>query len=419
MKKIAFFGLPGLIFIAALLFIYQLQSQKVMGGQHTVRVGILHSLSGVMARSEQPIVDVVLMAIEEINAKGGVLGRKIVPVIADGKSDEKVFAKEAERLIVKEKVDVVFGVWTSAARKAVKPIFEKYDHLLFYPVQYEGLEVSPNIIYLGAAPNQQIIPAVKWSFDHLGKRMFLVGSDYIFPRTANEIIRLQVQALGGEIVGEHYENLQDPDYHHAVQDIVKAKPDVIISTINGDGNIGFFKALRAAGVTPQTIPVMSFSVSKDLFTPDMTGNYAAWNYFQSLNSKQNSGFIHRLKARYGQDRQASDPVQSAYSGVFLWAKSAERANSTKPHDIQVSRKNTSIPTPGGILNVDTVTNHVWKRPRIGKINKNGEFDIVWEAPQTIHPNPFPMFKSKSEWALFLEDLYQGWGQNWSAQMATK
>lgn len=419
LKKIAFIGLPGLVFFAALVFVYQLQNQHAMVTKAPVRVGILHSLTGVMASSEQPVVDVVLMAIEEINAKGGLLGRKLKPVIADGRSDEKTFAVEAERLIVEEKVDVVFGVWTSAARKAVKPIFEKYNKLLFYPVQNEGLEASKNIIYLGAAPNQQIIPAVKWAYETLGKRMFLVGSDYIFPRTANEIIRLQMQALGGEIVGERYENLQNPDFRPAIADIVKSKPDVIINTINGDGNIDFFKALRAAGITSETIPVMSFSVSEDQIIPEMVGDYAAWNYFQSLNTRENLDFVARLKTKYGDARYASDPIQSAYSGVYLWAQAVQRGGSIRAQDVLVGLKNISLPSPGGILNFEPRINHVWKRPRVGKINSDGEFDIVWQAPQNIRPNPFPMFKSKAEWALFLEDLYQGWGQNWSAPTEAK
>ena len=226
-------------------------------------MGVLHSLSGTMAISEKSVVDATLLAIGEINEQGGLLGRKIEPVVADGKSDWPTFASEAERLIAQEEVSTVFGCWTSASRKTVKPVFEKHDHLLFYPVQYEGLEACPNIVYTGAAPNQQIIPAVRWCFEHLGRKFFLVGSDYVFPRTANEIIRDQLRSLHGEIVGEQYILLGSEDVQDAVQSIVAAKPDVILNTINGDTNVAFFRELRAAGITPEKIPTMSFSIADD------------------------------------------------------------------------------------------------------------------------------------------------------------
>jgi urea transport system substrate-binding protein len=257
----------------------------------TIKVGILHSLTGTMAGSEKEVVDATKMAIDEINSAGGLLGKKIEPVVADGRSDWPTFAREAERLITQEKVAVVFGCWTSASRKTVKPVFEKHNHLLFYPVQYEGLEQSKNIIYTGAAPNQQIIPAVKWAFDNVGKRMFLVGSDYVFPRTANEIIKEQVKSLKGEIAGEEYVLLGSNQVDAIVKKIVDTKPDVILNTINGDTNVAFFKALRAAGITPQKIPTMSFSLAEAELTAmgskELAGDYASWNYFQAIDSKQN------------------------------------------------------------------------------------------------------------------------------------
>lgn len=266
-----------------------------------IKVGVLHSLTGTMAISATSVCDATLLAIEELNAAGGVLGRRIEPVVADGKSDWPTFASEAERLITREHVAVVFGCWTSAGRKTVKPIFEKHDHLLFYPVQYEGLEQSPNIIYTGAAPNQQILPAVKWSFDHLGRRFFLVGSDYVFPRTANAIIKAQVTALGGEIVGEEYLRLGSSEAAAVVQKIVQARPTVILNTINGDSNVAFFAALRGAGITPARIPTVSFSLAegelRHMDARTMAGDYAAWNYFQSVDSPENRRFVEAFRAR--------------------------------------------------------------------------------------------------------------------------
>ncbi|MEL6546690.1 MAG: urea ABC transporter substrate-binding protein, partial [Myxococcota bacterium] len=303
-----------------------------------IKVGILHSLSGTMAISEKPVVDATLLAIEEVNEKGGVNGRKLEAVIADGKSDWPTFAKEAQRLISEENVSVIFGCWTSASRKTVKPVFERLDHLLFYPVQYEGLEQSPNIVYTGAAPNQQIIPAVKWSFDNLGKKFFLVGSDYVFPRTANAIIRDQLAALGGEIVGEEYLLLGSKDVQSVVDAVVAAKPDVILNTINGDSNVAFYKALRKAGVSPKDVPSMSFSIAEpelqSMNVSSMIGEYTAWNYFQSAKGDANASFVRKFKEKYGADRVTSDPLEAAYFGVHLWAQAAGAAKSPAPADVR-------------------------------------------------------------------------------------
>ncbi|NET72496.1 MAG: urea ABC transporter substrate-binding protein [Sphaerospermopsis sp. SIO1G2] len=297
--------------------------------QTPIKVGILHSLTGTMAISEQSVADATLMAIEEINNHGGILGKQIKPIIVDGKSDWDIFAQEAENLITNEQVVTVFGCWTSASRKTVKPIFEKYNNLLIYPVQYEGLEQSPNIVYTGAAPNQQIIPAVKWSFDNLGKKFFLVGSDYIFPRTANAIIKDQVTALNGEILGEEYIPLGDGNVELVIQEIIDTQPEIILNTINGDSNLSFFSSIRKHGITPEKIPIISFSLAepeiKKIPNQDIVGDYAVWNYFQSIDTSSNQKFIQKFKVRYGQDRVTSDPIEAGYFGVYLWAKAVEDA----------------------------------------------------------------------------------------------
>jgi urea transport system substrate-binding protein len=314
-------------------------------------------------------------------------------------------------------VAVVFGCWTSASRKTVKPVFEKHNHLLFYPVQYEGLEQSKNIIYTGAAPNQQIIPAVKWAFDNIGKRMFLVGSDYVFPRTANEIIKEQIKSLKGEIAGEEYMLLGSNSVEAAVKKIIDTKPDVILNTINGDTNVAFFKALRAAGITPQKIPTMSFSLAEAELTAmgakEMVGDYASWNYFQSIDSKQNQQFVNNFKQKYGANRVTDDPMEAGYFGVHLWALAVKEAKSTAVDAVKKALPSQSFNSPEGVVYIDADNNHTWKVARIGKIKENGQFDIVWSSENPIRPAPFPFYKQRSEWESFLDNLYNGWKQSWA------
>jgi urea transport system substrate-binding protein len=390
---------------------------SIAARQTPIRVGVLHSLTGTMAISEAAVVDATLLAIEEINQQGGLLGRPIEPVIVDGASDAATFARAAEQLIINDQVAVVFGCWTSASRKTVKPVFERYDHLLFYPVQYEGLEQSPNIVYTGAAPNQQIIPAVKWSLDNLGRRFFLVGSDYVFPRTANEIIKDQLTALNAEIVGEEYLLLGSTDVEAIIEKIITSKPDVILNTINGDSNIAFFRALRSAGIDSQTTPTVSFSIAEpELRSIDSaltTGDYAAWNYFQSVDSPENRAFVERFRARYGQDRTVSDPMEAAYAGVYLWAQAVTDAQSPAVSGVRQTIKKQSLRAPGGVMYIDPETQHTWKNVRIGQIGSDGQFVIVWNSGKPVRPVPFPLYRSASTWQDFLEQLYSGWGNSWA------
>lgn len=390
--------------------------------QHTnstrpIRVGVLHSRTGTMAISENSVLDATLLAIEELNQQGGLLGRRIEPVVVDGRSDWPTFADEAERLITTEKVSTIFGGWTSASRKTMKPVIEKYNHLLFYPVQYEGLEQSPNIVYTGAAPNQQIIPAVKWSFDRLGKRFFLVGSDYVFPRTANAIIKDQVAALQGQVLDEQYILLGSADVKDVVRKIVQAQPDVILNTINGDTNIAFFRELRAAGIRADKIPVMSFSVAENellnLNVDDVAGHYASWNYFQSLDNSLNRKFVQSFKARYGAQRVTSDPMEAAYFGVYLWAQAVKEAGSDDVNAVRKAVKDQSLNTPGGIVYVDPETLHTWKSVQIGKIKSDGQFEIVWSSEKPVRPVPYPSYRTKIAWNTFLNNLYNTWGGNWA------
>ncbi len=385
----------------------------------TVKVGVLHSLTGTMAISEKSVAEATLLAMEEINNQGGVLGRKIVPIVVDGRSDWGVFATEAERLITEEKVSVVFGCWTSASRKMVKPIFEKYNNLLFYPVQYEGMEESPNIIYTGSAPNQQIIPAVKWCCENFGKRFFLVASDYVFPRAANAIIKDQASVLGAEIVGEEYVLLGNDDVQDVVAKINDTKPDVIINTINGSTNISFFVQLVEAGITADKIPVMSFSIaeselaySKELLDA-MYGHYACWNYFQTMDSAENRKFVAEFKRKYGSERVTDCSMEAGYFGVHLWAQAAKDAKSFKPIDVARFVRTKGFAAPEGFVYIDEYNQHTWKSVSIGRVGKNGQFDVVWRAPKPIHPVPYPSYRLKEEWDLLLDELYIMWGGNWA------
>ena len=405
-----------------LLLIIIIFSVSAVGCQETgtntpIKVGVLHSLSGTMAISESSVVDSVLLAIEEINEAGGVLGRQIEPIVVDTESDWARAASEAERLITEEDVAVIFGCWTSACRKTVKPVFEEYNHLLFYPVQYEGLESSPNIVYTGAAPNQQITPAVKWSFDNLGTRFFLVGSDYVFPRTANAIIKDQVAALRGEIVGEEYIILGSQDVSAMVQKIIETKPDVILNTINGDSNVAFFDALDAAVIHAEDTPVVSFSLAEDelrsMGAGKMIGNYASWNYFQSVKNTENASFIQAFKAKYGDDRVTDDPMEAGYFGVYLWAQAVEQAGDPDVKFVQETITDQDFSAPEGVVLVDPETQHTWKVVRIGKIQADGQFEVVWTSNGPVRPIPYPVYRSQAQWDTFLNDLYTGWGNTWS------
>lgn len=408
----------GVGVFTAILFLTFLVFYPKIYVREPINVGILHSLTGTMAVSEKAVVDAIVLAIDEVNTKGGILGRKIKPIIADGCSDWVMFAREAERLVVKEKVSVVFGCWTSVSRKAVKPIFEKYNNLLIYPVPYEGLEQSPNIVYMGAVPNQQVIPTLKWCFDQGLRRFFLVGSDYVFSRAVNEIIKTQVAAFGGEVVGEEYLFLGSKNARQAVEEIIKAGPDIILNTINGDTNIAFFTELRRQGIMPEDVPTLSFSMAEEEISemgPQLVaGDYAAWSYFQSVDSKKNNAFVRAFKKRYGKDRVIDDPMEAGYCGVYLWAQAVKDAGTDDAGVVRKAIGNQSFTAPQGVIYVDPDTLHTWKTARIGRINEDGQFHIVWTSGRPIRPARYPAYKTKADWEKFLDDLYNEWGQNWAA-----
>jgi urea transport system substrate-binding protein len=383
-----------------------------------IKVGVLHSLSGTMATSTSVVVDATLFAIEEVNQAGGVLGRKIQPVVADGGSDWPTFGREAERLITEEKVCTIFGCWSSAGRKVVKAVVEAHDHLLVYPVQYEGLESSPNIVYLGAAPNQQILPAVDWAVNTLHKkRFFLVGSDYVFPRAANAIIKDHLKKLGGEVVGEEYVLIGSNNADAAIAKIVEVKPDMILNTINGDFNITFFRDLRAAGIKSAATPTLSFSVSeqglRSLGAGILAGDYSAYTYFQSIDTPENREFVKRFHDKYPQ-KVVTDPMETAYVGVKLWAAAVNECQSLEPKKICRAVLSQRIDGPGGQIRIDSDNQHAYRTPRIAQVQPDGRFQVIWSAPRPVKPEPYPASRTAEDWRAFLNDLYTGWGNRWAA-----
>jgi urea transport system substrate-binding protein len=385
-----------------------------------IRVGVLHSQSGTMSLSESPVIDATLLAIDEVNQAGGVLGRPLHPVLVDGKSDPDVFATVAEKLLAEDKVDVVFGCWTSASRKAVRPVVERNAGLLFYPVQYEGLEQSPRIVYLGPAPNQQLLPALDYLTGKLGKkRLFVVGSDYVFPRTAHAILADQVKQLPGvEVVGSAFLPLGSKDVAGAIDAIRKANPDAVVNALNGTTNYFFFKELRAAGLTPDKLPTLSVSIAENelrgLDPEEMAGSYLAASYFQTVEREEARAFLRKVRKRYGAERVTSDAMAAAYSGVHLWAQAATAAGAAHPDAVLTKLRGSSFAGPGGTVRIDPVNQHAWQPWRIGKVRADGLVDVVAASPESIGPNPFPDTRTRPEWERFLNELYIGWNGRWQA-----
>ena len=388
-----------------------------------ILVGVLHSQTGPIAVSEQAMIEAEQLAFEEINAAGGLLGRPIQWIIADGASDWPTFAREAERLISDEGVTVLFGCWTSASRKSVLPVLERSDHLLIYPMAYEGLEACPNVIYTGAAPNQQITPAVQWCQSALNaRRFFLLGSDYIWPHCVNAIISDQLMGLGVEKVAEQYVPFGSTNLKAYVQEIVDTQPDVILCSVVGDSAIAFFRELRKAGISPDDIPVITFALAEDELRStnhaDMVGHYAAWNYFQSIDSEENKRFVSAFKERYGADRVTSDVIAAAYNSVYLWANAVRESGNTDVQQVRNSLRQQSLNAPEGIIAVDPSTQHTWRPVYIGKIQADKQFEIVWTSNGSVRPVPYPITRSKRDWTAFVNDLQRRWG-GWSNTQTNK
>lgn len=371
------------------------------GDGDTVKVGLLHSLTGSMAISEKSVRDAEVLAIKEINAAGGVNGKQIEYVEEDGASEPSTFATKAEKLIDSEGVSTIFGCWTSSSRKAVKPIVEEYGSLLWYPVQYEGMESSSNIVYTGAAPNQQIVPAIDYLLDQGYKKFFLLGSDYVFPRTANMIINAQLEAKGAEAVGEEYADMDQTDFAAIISKIEAAKPDVIINTLNGTGNVSFFKQMSEKNYTSKDYMTMSFSIAEEevatIGADILKGHMVSWNYYQTTDTEKNKEFVKAYKDAYGENRVTSDPAEAAYDAVYLWKAACEKADSFEPEDVikAVESGEISFDAPEGTVTIQGDNYHLVKPVRIGQVGDDGLINEIY-ATDPVAPDPY---LSTYEWAV--------------------
>jgi len=373
----------------------------------TVKIGVLHSLSGTMAISETSLKDVVLMAAEEINAKGGVLGKKIEPVVVDPASNWDLFAEKAKQLITQDKVAVTFGCWTSVSRKSVLPVFESNNALLFYPVQYEGEEQSLNVFYTAASPNEQLVPAAEYMMSEEGggfKKFYLLGTDYVFPRTANKVLKAFLLSKGVPEVNimEEYTPFHHQDYQTIVGKIKKFAAGgkaCVLSTINGDSNVPFYKEFANQGLTSADCPIMAFSVAEDelraMDVPPLVGHLACWNYYMSIDTPSNKKFVADFKAYCkknnlpgGDTRVTDDPIEAAYYGVYVWAAAATKAGSFDVDKVRAAVYGMEFDAPGGKKKMDDKNQHTWKTVRIGKVRADGQFDEVWNSGKSVQPDPY-------------------------------
>jgi urea transport system substrate-binding protein len=375
----------------------------------TIKVGVLHSLSGTMAISESVLKDTVLMTIDEINAKGGLLGKKLEPVVVDPASNWPLFAEKAKQLISQDKVAVTFGCWTSVSRKSVLPVYEELNSLLFYPVQYEGEELSKNVFYTGAAPNQQAIPAVEYLMSKAGggaKRWVLLGTDYVYPRTTNKILRAFLKSKGvkDEDIDEKYTPFGHADYQTIVADIKKFSAGgktAVVSTINGDSNVPFYKELGNAGLKAKDVPVVAFSVGEEelrgVDTKPLVGHLAAWNYFQSIKAPANTAFIKKWSdyakakgiAGHKDKPLTNDPMEATYIGIQMWAAAVKKAGSTDTDKVIAAMAGQTYTAPSGITStMDPKNHHLHKSVFIGEIKADGQFNVVWKTKGPVKAEPW-------------------------------
>ncbi|KXA71269.1 ABC transporter substrate-binding protein [Bordetella hinzii LMG 13501] len=360
-----------------------------------VTVGQLHSATGTMAISETGSIQSERLAIEQINAMGGILGRKIKVIQEDGASDWPTFAEKARKLLVSDKVATVFGCWTSASRKAVLPVFEKENGLLYYPTFYEGLEQSKNVFYTGQEATQQILSSIDWlAREKKAKTFYLIGSDYIWPRTSNKIARKHIEnVLKGEVVGEEYYPLGHTQFGSLINKIKLKKPDVVFAVVVGGSNVSFYKQLKAAGVTADKQKLLTISVTEDellgIGGENAEGFWSCMKYFQSLDNPNNKKFVEAFKAKYGANAVIGDVTQAAYLGPWLWKMAVEKAGSFDVDKVVAASADLEFKeAPEGYVKVDP-NHHLWSRTRIGQIRKDGQFDVIFETPELIKPDPFP------------------------------
>jgi urea transport system substrate-binding protein len=394
-------SLRGLLLAGALLA----TAAAPVRAEDTIKVGVLHSLSGTMAISESTLKDTVLMMVDDQNKKGGLLGKKLEPVVVDPASNWPLFAEKARELIQKDKVAVVFGCWTSVSRKSVLPVFEELDSLLFYPVQYEGEESSNNVFYTGAAPNQQAIPAVEYLMSKDGgevKRWVLEGTDYVYPRTTNKILEafLKAKGVAADDIKINYTPFGFSDWQTEVAAIKKfasaGKKTAVVSTINGDANVPFYKELANQGIKASDIPVVAFSVGEEelagIDTKNLVGHLAAWNYFESVKNPTNDAFIKEWHAFIKNDKRVTnDPMEATYIGFKMWVQAVEQAGTTDVAAVRQALYGQKVKAPSGFEEVMNTNHHLSKPVMIGEIQANGQFDVVWQTKTTIKADAWSPF----------------------------
>lgn len=396
--------LGGLLLVLALgLGLYLVQRPSAQASRGPIVIGLLQALSGPMATSEAPLVAAVKLAVEEINAGGGLLGRQVELKIEDSRSDPRVAAAAAERLITTEHAAALFGCWSSACRLAVKPVVETHRHLLFYPLAYEGMEQSRHIIYTGPTPNQQVLPATDWAMKGFGRRVYLVGTDGLYPRRVHAVMRDFILLGGGQVIGERYVPQGGTDMTAVIADLQKLQPDVVLSTVSGLSNGAFFDALVAAALTD--LPLLSFRAAE----PEMQSfgggrldrHFTAWGYLQSQPGPANEGFLARLRRSQGEAAQASDPAVSAYVGVQLWAAAVRELGSPQTDAVNANVLQQTVPAPQGFAAVDSQTRHLWRQLRIAQVKPDGQLGEVFMLPRYIRPEPWPAFRSTEYWSTVL------------------
>jgi urea transport system substrate-binding protein len=382
--------------------------QQSQAQDDKVKIGVLHSLSGTMAISETSLKDVVLMAAEEINAAGGVMGKMIEPVVVDPASDWPLFAEKAKELITQHQVAVTFGCWTSVSRKSCLPVFEEYNQLLFYPVQYEGEEQSLNVFYTAASPNQQLVPAAEFMIaEHGSKKFYLLGTDYVFPRTANKVLKAFLKSKGvpDENVIEEYTPFHHQDYQTIVSKIKEFSAGggaCVLSTINGDSNVPFYKEFANQGLSSEDCPIMAFSVAEDelraMDVPPLVGHLAAWNYFQTIDTPENRKFVANFKAYCaknnlpgGVSRVTDDPIEAAYFGVYVWKAAVEKAGSFDVDKVRQAVYGMEFDAPGGAKKMHETNQHTYKPVYVGEIRADGQFNIIYASDGLVEPDSYSKF----------------------------
>lgn len=379
-----------------------------------IKVGILHSRTGDLAQSEVPVLLATLAAIDEINQGGGINGELVEPLVEDGASDPVQFALGANRLL-DQGATTIFGTWTSASRKAVNEVLEKRGGILFYPVQFEGLEDSPHILYLGVAPNQQLLPAASWALKNIGKRFYVIGSDYIHPKASLEILRLYMPSQGAEIVGSELVSLSEKNFTQAVAKIRLAKPDVIINLINGEGNRNLFTLLENDDQLKKTA-IISLSVTEDLiqtWSVELQNHFLCWSYFQNLKEEINLEFLARLRKRIDPKIVINDPMEIAYNGVKMWANTYEMAKNGSRVNLKKVLDGQGIHAAEGIIGFNT-SFYLYRNIILAKVFHKQTPQIVWRTINPIPPEPYPSLKTKKEWQEQMIIWYKEWGNKWGS-----